>query len=185
LNRADLIVGEHYGNQNRVRPERGAHVVNAHDAVVINRQTRDFPSALFQRVADAAHRRMLNGRSDNVATLIGGDFRDAANRKVIGLRAAGKKHNFVRARAHKRRHVAPRAVNGGARLLTEEVDARSVTEFVRQKRQHRLDDAAVNRRRRAVIHVNSSHNQLSTPRAFTPDPPQQPATTTRRQQYRS
>ena len=66
---------------------------------------------------------------------------DAADGEVVGLRAAGEEDDLVRARADERGDLAPRAVDGGARLLPVEVDARSVAELLGQVRQHRLDDA--------------------------------------------
>src|ERR1043165_545366 len=59
LNRSDLVVGKHQGDENRVRPQRRAHVLYSDNAVFVNGQTRHFPALLLKRVADAAHARML------------------------------------------------------------------------------------------------------------------------------
>src|SRR5205085_822644 len=55
LDGADLVVGEHDGDEHRVGAEGRTHVLDAHDAVVVDGQSRYLPAAAFERFADAAH----------------------------------------------------------------------------------------------------------------------------------
>jgi hypothetical protein len=156
LDGADFVVGEMDGDEHGLRPERAAHVLDADEAVVVDGQARHLPVAPLQRVADAAHGGVLDVRGDEVAAAVGVGLADAADGEVVGLGAAREKDQFVRPRVNQGRDLAPRAVDGRPRLLPEEVDARRVAEPFGQVRQHRLDDPPVDRRRRAVIHVNSA-----------------------------
>src|ERR1043165_2272053 len=83
LDRSDLIVGEHHRDEYRVGPQRFAHVFNSHNPVLVNGQTRNFPTALLQRVANAAYRWMLDRGRDDVFSMRGRRFADPANREVV------------------------------------------------------------------------------------------------------
>jgi hypothetical protein len=48
LYRPYFIICQHHANQNRFRPNRLAHIFDAHYAVVINGQPRNFPASLFK-----------------------------------------------------------------------------------------------------------------------------------------
>ena len=47
LDRAYLVVREHDTDENCVRADRVAHIFDAYNAVVIDRQPRNFPAFLF------------------------------------------------------------------------------------------------------------------------------------------
>src|SRR5215210_8727521 len=99
---------------------------------------------------------MLYLRSDEVTAMRFGGFGEPSNGQVVGLRAAGEQDHLVGASADESGHFAPRPVHGRASLLAEEMDARRVAVFLSQVRQHRVYDARVNRRRRAVVQINSA-----------------------------
>src|SRR2546423_670700 len=132
LDGSNLVVGEHDCDEHRFGAEGRANVLDAHDAFVVDGQARYLPVSPFESLADAAHRRVLDCRSDDVATALGGSFGDAADGEVVGLRAAGEEDDFVGARVDERGYFAARAVDGGARLLAEEVYARRVAELLGQ-----------------------------------------------------
>ena len=50
LNGADLVVGGHDRNKAGVLADRGFQLIQADDAVFVNRQKRDFKAVLFQLV---------------------------------------------------------------------------------------------------------------------------------------
>src|SRR5882672_9801980 len=89
-----------------------------------------------------------------------GQFANAPNRQVIGLCAAGCEDNFVRPRADERRYLPPGSIGSGPRFLTEVMDARGVAKLFSQIRQHRLDDASVNRRRGTMIEIDFPHRRF-------------------------
>src|SRR6266852_7663312 len=86
---------------------------------------------------------MFDRRSDDVMTVRFGGFTDAVNRKIVGFGAAGSENDFVGVRSDQRRDLSSRLVDSSTRFLTEQVNARRVTELLRQVRQHRLDDSRV------------------------------------------
>ena len=161
LHGPDFIVSHHDANQDRVGSQRRAHILKAHDAVVIDGQLGGFPSALFQVVDAAAHRRMLDCRSDDVPAAALGGFAEAANGQVVCFGAAGRENDFVGAGADKRTDLPPRAINPGARFLAERVHARRVAELFSQVGQHRLNDARIGRCGGAVIEIDFAHRFAS------------------------
>ncbi len=161
LNGADLVVGHHYADQYRIRAQRRAHVFDSDDPVFINRQTCDDPAAPFQCLQCAAHRRMLNRRSDDVPPMRFGELANAANRQVVGFCATGREDDFVRARANKHCYLAPGSIGSRPGFLTEQMDARGVAKLFRQIWHHRLDDPAVDRRGGAMIEINFAHSTVS------------------------
>src|SRR5437870_13612702 len=79
LNRAELVVGHHYADQNRVGSNRCPRIFKSHESIVVNRQTSHYPTALFQKIDCAAHRRMLDRGSDDVPAMRFGNLANSAN----------------------------------------------------------------------------------------------------------
>src|SRR2546430_15572154 len=69
LNRADLVISHHYADQHRVGTNRFPHIFKSHDSVVVNGQASHVPTALFQKIEGAAHRRMFDRGSDDVPSV--------------------------------------------------------------------------------------------------------------------
>src|SRR5689334_9578649 len=134
LNRADLVIREHQRDQSCVRPERVTQIVELHDAVCINRQTRNFPSALFQFQTNACDRRMLDCRSDDVPAVR--SLAQSTDCEVVCLCAAGSEDNLVLLCADQCGHFAPRAIDCRPRLLSKTVHARCVAEVLDQRTTH-------------------------------------------------
>ncbi len=100
---------------------------------------------------------MFNRRRDDMFAVCLRRFANASNCKAIRLSPARRENDFVRARSDQSGDLPSRLIDGSARLLPEHVHARGVPKFVRQVRQHRLDDSGIDGRSGAMIEINSSH----------------------------
>ena len=78
-----MIVIEH-----RVGPKRRSYIFEPDDPVFINRQSRDFPSSLFEFDTNAGNRRMLDRRRDDVAAMSRCRFTQTADGEVVCFSAA-------------------------------------------------------------------------------------------------
>ncbi len=97
LDRADLVVGEHDRDQDRLVVERRLELVGVDPAVAVHRQLDDLEPELLevaQRVADGV---MLDRRRhDPVAAGLAGPGR-ALEREVVRLGAAGREDDLAAA----------------------------------------------------------------------------------------
>ena len=100
---------------------------------------------------------MFNRGRDDVFAATLRDFANSANREIVCFCSAGRENDLVRPRTDQRRDLPARLIYRRARFLAEHVNARWVAEFLSQIRQHRSEDASVDRRRGTVIEVDSSH----------------------------
>ena len=83
-------------------------------------------------------------------------FAESANGEIVGLRAAGSEDDLIRFGADEGRDFATRPIDRGACLLAKTVNTRRISIRFRQGSGHRCGDARVDRRRGAVIQVNST-----------------------------
>ena len=105
LDGADFVVGGHDGNQGRIRPQRFFQRFQADDAVLIHRQIGDFKALFFQLLRRVQNGVMLTLRGDDVTAARLLRVGRAAQRPVVGLRAAAREIDFARLRAQRRRHL--------------------------------------------------------------------------------
>src|SRR5687767_11151986 len=154
LNCADFVVGPHQGHENRVRPDGGVQVFESDDAVVVNGQSRDFPTPFFKGIANASHRWMFNGGGNYVAPLCGRCFAKTANGEVVRFSAAGSEDDLVRFRADQSCYLPSSAIYCRARLLAETVHTGRVAVVFGQRTGHRRCDTRVDGRCGTVIQVN-------------------------------
>src|SRR5687767_4460224 len=170
LNRTDFVVGPHQRDKHSVGPDRGVHVFESDDTVIVNRQPRDFPTAFLESIANSSDRWMFNGGSDYVPSIVGGSFAKAANGEVVRFRSPGSEDDLVRFRADQSRYFAPGAIDRGARLLAKSMHTRRVTVVFGQRAGHRGRDTRVHGRRGTVIQVNPVA-RCHFSRVLTPQPP--------------
>src|SRR5262249_35399792 len=83
LNRADLVVGVHDGDQRGFVGQRLADVFYAHDAFAVNGQVGHAPAVFFDAPARGQDRRVLDLRGDDVTALLFVSLGDAFDRQVV------------------------------------------------------------------------------------------------------
>src|SRR5262245_57791222 len=83
LNRADLVVGVHDGDQHGLVGQRLADVFNPYDAFAVNGQVGRAPAVFFEAPARGQDRRVLDLRGDDVTALLLVGFGDAFDRQVV------------------------------------------------------------------------------------------------------
>ena len=95
LDRADLVVGEHDRDQDRLVVERRLELVGVDPAVAIDRQLDDLEAELLEVAEGVADGVMLDRRGhDPVAAALAGPGR-ALEREVVRLGAAGREDDLA------------------------------------------------------------------------------------------
>src|SRR5215467_3654880 len=97
---------------------------------------------------------MLDCGGDYMTPMCLRSFANTSNRQVVRLSTTGGEDKFVRLRIDKRSDRAAGFINCCPGFLSKLVDARGIPELAAQVRQHRLQDARVNRRGSAMIQIN-------------------------------
>ena len=93
LNRSDLVVGVHDGNQNGFRADGCLHVSRSHQAFRADRQIGYFKAPARQVPANFKYSRVLEAGGDNVVALFVQTPGHAQEGVVVGFRAAtGEDH---------------------------------------------------------------------------------------------
>ena len=108
LNRADLVVRSHDGNDGRVRPNGLFQFFGRHAAIFVHRQIGYFKAFLFQLLAGMQYGVVLDGGRDDMAALLDVLIRRAAHRPIVRFSAAAREINLVGVRANGRRHLLAR-----------------------------------------------------------------------------
>ena len=157
LQRADLVVGQHDGNQNRLVRQAVAHRLRVHDAAFVHRHVGNFVTLPFEGAAGVQDGRMLDLRRDQVAPAFPVCLRHPLDNGVVGLGAAAAEDDRRGGRAQHFRHRVAGVVDGHARPPAVPVHTRRVAERLALKRQHRIQYLREHRRRGVVVHVHVSH----------------------------
>ena len=155
LEHADLVVGHHDRDENRLVADRRFQLVEADPAVLVHRQIRDAIAFLLEALARVDHRFVLGDARDDVVALLAIHLGGAFNREVVRLCRAAREDDLLRVRADQIGDLLARLIHGlFGRPAERMIAAGGVAEFRREVRQHCLEDARVDRRRRVVVHVN-------------------------------
>ena len=99
---------------------------------------------------------MLELRRDNVFAFVGVCFGNAFDGEIIGFRAAGREHDFVRGCVDELGDLMARFFHRLFRALAPLMRAGRVAKQFGEVRQHRLHDFGVNACRGAVVEINFS-----------------------------
>ena len=91
----DLIVGEHNGNQDRIRANRRFQLIQLHKSVLIHIQIRHFIAAFLEIFPGMKNRMMLNLRRDNMLSFLCIRFRRCLQCPVVGFRSACRKIDLI------------------------------------------------------------------------------------------
>jgi len=154
LDRADLVVGEHDRDQDRLVVEGRLELVRVDPAVAIHRQLDDLEAELLEVAERVAHGVMLDRRGhDPVAAALAGPGRPL-DREVVRLGAAGREDDLAGFAVESGRDALVGIVEGRSRDAPVGVGRARVAERFGQERQHRVKDVSPQRRRGRMIEVD-------------------------------
>ena len=155
LDHADLVVHEHHRDQDRVGPQRRLQRLEVEQAVFLDVEVGHLEALALELAHRVEHRLVLGLDRDQVLALGLVELGRALERQVVGLGRARGPDDLARVGADQRRDLLPRLLDRLLRLPTPGMAARRrVAEVLAQPRDHRVDDALIHRRRRAVVHVD-------------------------------
>src|SRR5688572_2075378 len=155
LQHADLVVGRHDRDQDRLVGDRGAQILDVDPPVLLHREIGDAVALLLELLAGVDHRLVLDHTGDDVIALLAIHLGDALDRQVVGLGRAAREDDLLRIGADEVRDLLARGLDGLLSLPAEGVvAARRIAEVVGEVRQHRLDDPWIDGRRGVIVHVN-------------------------------
>jgi hypothetical protein len=153
LDRPQLVVRGHHGDEHGLGTQRVRDPLHVHDAGRVDRDDGHRHAAALQRLQRLQHRRVLDRGRDHVAL---GD--QTADHEVVGFRRPRGEHDLLRVCADERGHLRARLLDRVRGLLAESVVlARRVPEALGEVRQHRVEHRGVDRRRRVVVEVDALH----------------------------
>ena len=138
LDRSDLIIGIHHGNQYSIRTNRPFQLLYINNPVAVHIQIRNFRPLLFQIFTGMQHRMMLYLRCDNVLPLIAVCLIHPFNRPVIRLRTASGEKNLIPFGSQGSGNRLPCLYNRLLTLTSQPVDTAGVPIVFREVRQHSL-----------------------------------------------
>ena len=155
LQHANLVVGGHDRDQDRLVIHGALQVVEIDPAILLHRQIGDAEAVLLQPLAGVEHRLVLGGLGDDVIALFAVHLGDALDGKVVALGGAGGEDDLLRRRADQLRNLLARLLH---RLLGHPsklvIAAGRVAEVLGEVGQHRLHHARIDARGGVVVHVD-------------------------------
>jgi hypothetical protein len=158
LDGAHLVVGEHHGEEDGVRPDGGGHLLRVDPAKAVAADRRDLGSTgLVQRLDSGQDGLVLDGRDHQVAPSFSAPaFEDPPDGEVVSLRAAPGEDDLPRGALDRRGDTVARCIDGRASAPAEPVDRRRVAESLPEPREHRRPNRRVQGRGGRVVQVDDS-----------------------------
>ena len=153
LNHAGLIIGEHDGNQLRIRPQCALHIRRIDGPASVHGDVGHCTALFFHMPASIQHRMVLNRRRNNLVP----GLRNSENGKVVRLCPAAREHDLRSAAAEQRGHRLARPLYRRPRLLPMMMNGGCVAEVLREVRPHGLQNLRQRRSRCVIVKVNPAH----------------------------
>ena len=155
LDHADLVVDEHHRDDDRVRPQRRLQHLEVEEAVLLHVEIRHVEALALEFAHRVEHRLVLGLHRDEVLAARLVEVRRALQRQVVRLGRTRRPDDLARVGVDQRRDLLARLLDRCFRFPPPSVAARRrVAEVLAQPGNHRVDDARIDRRRRAVVHVD-------------------------------
>ena len=117
---ADLVVGEHDRDQDRLVGHRRSHRRRVDASVLLDRQVGDVEALFLEALAGVEHRLVLGLRRDDVVAAVLVELRGALDRQVVGLGRARGPDDLLAAGADERPDLLARVLD---RLLRRPAEA--------------------------------------------------------------
>jgi hypothetical protein len=129
LNRADLVVGVHHGDDGDLRREEALKRRGSHDAVARHRRGDPLTAATREMAACVQHRLVLDRAGDKaLAPAALHSFGGTPNGEVVRLGASGREDDFGWLGANKAGNAVPGLVDGRFGTLSIGMDTGGVAE---------------------------------------------------------
>ena len=154
VNRANFVVGVHYGNQGSAGADGVIHRFRANHPERVHRQIGNFITPVFQVLAGVQDGVVFDAGGDEVIAgfVQGGSY--PVQGRVVRLGAAAGEHHLAAATAQHFRHPLPGVVQGVLGLLPDGVDAGGIAVQLGEVGPHRVKDPRVHRRSAGVIQID-------------------------------
>ena len=152
LHHARLVVGEHHRHQPRVVAERVDDGGRRNFAAARRRHDGHGVAATLELAGRLEHRRMLDGRCDNVVAVASRNR--AEDSGIVRLGAAARKDDFPRGRADQQRHRLAGVLDTASRRLAFFMNGGCVSEDIAQRFPQGLQHRWMQRGGRVVVEIN-------------------------------
>ena len=161
LNNADLVVGRHDRDQNRLIRDRPFQIVQIDETLAVDRQKRDVETILFKMLAGVENRFVFRDARDDVIAFLAIHPCDAFHRQIVGFRRATREDDLARIGADQCGDFFACRLDGLFRFPAELVIAAcGIAEMIREIRHHGIKHARIERSRRVIVHVNRQLNHF-------------------------
>ena len=154
LDRSDLIVGKHHGDQDRVRPDGLFQLRELYDAPLVHIQIRHLIPVLFQILAGMKYRVMLDFACYNVFSLGRVSFRGRFDGPVVRLRSSRCKIDLFGLCPQNPGDGLAALVNGLFPAGRKVVDTGRIPVIFRKIRQHGLHHLGSRFCSRRIVQIN-------------------------------
>jgi hypothetical protein len=161
LDGADLVVCVHDGNQDRIGPDRLAHVLRIHPAATIHRHPGQLVSAFLQVLHGLEHGVVLYGGGDEMAALLLLRIRRPGDGPVVGFGAPAREVDLVGLRPDRGGYRLTGLLHRACRCESQAIDSGGIAKLFTEPGAHRLDDLGVGGRRGGVIEIHCLIHETS------------------------
>ena len=161
LNRADLIVGIHNGNNGGLRTDGGFHFFRPDDAVHMHGQQRHFKTFSFQLFQGVEHRVMLKGGgNDMILSLFPSGEGGGTDCLIVRFGSAGSEIYFPRFSVNYGSDILPGLFQYFLCPLADSVKAGRIAVFLPHTSGHGLDGCIAHCGGRGVVRINAHSGKL-------------------------
>jgi hypothetical protein len=151
----DLVVHEHHADEDGVLAQRVLELVQVEQAVFLHLEVGHLEALALELAHGVEHGLVLGLHGDEVLAARAVEMRRALDGEVVALGGAAGPDDLARVGVDERGHLRAALLHRLFGLPAPGVAAaRRVAEMLAQPGHHRVDDARVARRRRAVVHVD-------------------------------
>ena len=165
LDNADFVVRVHRRDQNRLRDNRAAEIVERDATFLIDRKVGDLIALVLKPLATIEHRLVLGHLCNDVISLLPVPLRNALDREVVRFGRTAREHDFLGHGVDQPCDLTARIFDCFLSSPAEFViAARGVAKFIGEIRQHRFEDPRVDRCRGLIVHIDGKldrHSSLS------------------------
>jgi len=155
LQHANLIVGCHDRDQNRLVVHCPLQVVEIDQPILPQRQIGHAEAEFLQMLAGVKHRLMFGGRGDNVVALLAVHLGHALDGEVVALGSARGEDDLFRGRADQLGDSFARQLHRFFRHPSKRVIAAGgVAELLHEVGQHFFENPRIHGRGRMIVHVD-------------------------------
>ena len=157
LDGADLVVGEHDGDQDGVRADGRLEILHAHEAVLVHGQVGHLEALALQRLAGVQHGVVLDGARDDVAPFGGVGPGEALDSPVVRFGSAAREEDLARGGADEGGQALAGCGHGVGGLLAQGVNRGGIAEMLGEVGGHGLHHFGTDGRRGRMVKVDLPH----------------------------